>query len=221
MQATTYTKTGTKAAAATKLSGAIFDIKVENHELLKSAYLAHQANTRENFAKTLKRGEVRGGGRKPWKQKGTGRARFGSIRVPIWRGGGITFGPSGLENYSRKIHVKAKRQAVRQALSLKAQAEALIVLESLDTSSLKVKDVAKVLNKVVTKGTSVLLVVPKLTPEIDRVTANISGVTVLGATHLNTKDILDAKTVVIVKDALADIENWLTTAKAETKKGDK
>src|SRR5438034_30161 len=107
----TYTKAGTKATTAAKLDKAVFGLEVGNHELLKSAYTAYLANGRDNLAVTKTRGEVRGGGKKPWKQKGTGRARFGSSRVPIWRGGGITFGPTGLENYSKSMNTKAKRQA--------------------------------------------------------------------------------------------------------------
>jgi len=113
-----FTKSGTKAAAAAKLDKAVFAIMPENHELLKLAYNAYLANGRDNLAQTKTRGLVSGGGKKPWKQKGTGRARFGSSRNPIWRGGGIAFGPTGEENYSIKVNVAAKRQALRQALSL-------------------------------------------------------------------------------------------------------
>src|SRR4051812_4309488 len=118
MAVATYTKAGTKATTAAKLDKAVFGVEAKNHELLKSAYVAHQANGRENAAVVKTRGLVRGGGKKPWKQKGTGRARFGSSRNPIWRGGGIVFGPTGEENYSEQINTKAKRQAVRQALTL-------------------------------------------------------------------------------------------------------
>src|SRR5450830_2146778 len=87
----------------------IFDVDVNNHELLKLAYDSFLANSRSAHANTKKRGEVSGGGKKPWKQKGTGRARFGSSRNPIWRGGGIVFGPTGLENYTKKLPVTSKR----------------------------------------------------------------------------------------------------------------
>src|ERR1700722_17624984 len=106
----TYTKAGTKATTPAKLDKAVFGLDVTNHELIKMAYVAYLANSRENLAGTKTRGLVRGGGRKPWKQKGTGRARFGSSRVPIWRGGGITFGPTGQENYTIRMNVKSKRQ---------------------------------------------------------------------------------------------------------------
>ena len=90
----------------------IFGLKVENHELVKLAYDAYLANSRSSHAKTLKRGEVRGGGKKPWSQKGTGRARFGSTRNPIWRHGGVAFGRTGEENFTKKISRQAKLQAV-------------------------------------------------------------------------------------------------------------
>src|SRR5215813_5453673 len=120
MAVPTFTKSGTKATSAAKLDKVVFGVVPENHELLKLAYTAYLANGRENLAVTKKRGEVSGGGKKPWKQKGTGRARFGSSRNPIWRGGGIVFGPTGEENYTKKMHTSAKRQALRQALSLAA-----------------------------------------------------------------------------------------------------
>ena len=111
----TYTKAGAKAATATKLDASVFAVMPKNHELLKLAYTAYLANGRDNLAVTKTRGLVSGGGKKPWRQKGTGRARFGSSRNPIWRGGGIAFGPTGEENYTKKVHVSTKRTAIRQA----------------------------------------------------------------------------------------------------------
>src|SRR5262245_30665646 len=105
MSVATYTKTGNKATTAAKLDKGVFAVEIKNHDLLKQAYLAYLANGRVNLAVVKKRGEVRGGGRKPWRQKGTGRARFGSSRNPIWRGGGITFGPTGNENYTINLNV--------------------------------------------------------------------------------------------------------------------
>src|SRR5665213_2395344 len=117
MAVASYTKTGNKSTTAIKLDKSVFDIEPKNHELLKANYVAYLANGRENLAVTKTRGLVRGGGKKPWRQKGTGRARFGSSRNPIWRGGGAAFGPTGNENYTRKLSLSAKRQAIRQALS--------------------------------------------------------------------------------------------------------
>src|SRR5258708_18548917 len=101
----------------------------KNHELNKSAYVMYLANRRENLAKSKTRGLVSGGGKKPWKQKGTGRARFGSSRNPIWRGGGIAFGPTGIENYSKQMSVATKRQALRQVLSMAAAEGRIKVIE--------------------------------------------------------------------------------------------
>src|SRR3990167_4271574 len=139
MAVLTYTKAGSKAAAPAKLDKAVFGLRVQNHQLLKDAYLAYLAGGRSNFAKTKKRGEVRGGGIKPWRQKGTGRARFGSSRNPIWTGGGVAFGPTGDENYSRKMSTASKRTALRQALSLAVEADKLKVIETFACPEGKVK----------------------------------------------------------------------------------
>src|SRR5580658_9500569 len=114
MSVATFTKTGTKATTPAKLDKAVFGVEVKHHELLKAAYVAYLANGRGNLAVTKTRGLVSGGGRKPWRQKGTGRARFGSSRNPIWRGGGIAFGPTGQENYTKNLNIKAKRLALKQ-----------------------------------------------------------------------------------------------------------
>ena len=111
------------------LNQEIFGLDVKNHELLKTAYDAYLANSRSSHAKTLKRGEVRGGGKKPWKQKGTGRARFGSTRNPIWRHGGVAFGRTGEENFTKKISKNSKRLAVRQALSLQNEDGAIAIIK--------------------------------------------------------------------------------------------
>ena len=113
----------------TTLPKNVFNVEVENHELLKVAYDAYLANSRQASATTLNRGEVSGGGKKPWKQKGTGRARFGSTRNPIWRTGGIVFGPRGNENYTKKLSTTSKRVALRQALSLANKAKKIVVKE--------------------------------------------------------------------------------------------
>src|SRR5258708_2202572 len=141
MPVATYTKAGTKATTAAKLDSAVFGVETKNHELLKTAYMAYLANGRRNLAVTKTRGLIRGGGRKPWRQKGTGRARFGSSRNPIWRGGGITFGPTGQENYTKQLNVKAKRQALRQALSLKA--DRVVVIEDVVAKAGKTAELAK------------------------------------------------------------------------------
>src|SRR5689334_19016434 len=134
MSVATYTKAGAKASTPAKLDKAIFGVEVKNHQLLKDAYLAYMAGSRDNYAQVKKRGEVRGGGRKPWRQKGTGNARFGSSRNPIWRGGGVAFGPTGKENFTRQLNGKAKSQALRQALSLAAKEDRISVIDDFTSS---------------------------------------------------------------------------------------
>ncbi|HSX18048.1 MAG TPA: 50S ribosomal protein L4 [Candidatus Saccharimonadales bacterium] len=208
MAVQTYTKAGAKATAPAKLDKAVFGLKVDNHQLLKDAYLAHLANGRDNFAKTLKRGEVRGGGQKPWRQKGTGRARFGSSRNPIWTGGGVAFGPTGSENYSRKISTKAKRQALKQALSIAASEERVKIIETFDCPDGKVKPTINLLKKVGAEG-SVLLVVSVKDELVERSTRNLPDIKAIQSNYLTVYDILNADTVVISKKALESIQQWL------------
>jgi large subunit ribosomal protein L4 len=212
MSVATFTKSGTKATTSAKLDANVFAVEVKNHELLKQAYSTYLANGRENLSKTLRRGEVRGGGKKPWKQKGTGRARFGSIRVPIWRGGGITFGPLGEENYSKDLSIKAKRTAIRQALSLKNAAGALIIVEDFAPKEFKTSEAAKFLQKIGAKGT-VLIAVSEKNPELNRSVRNLKGVELVQATYLNTYSILNADSVVLTEKALAAVTAWLGSDK--------
>ena len=192
------------------LNPEIFNLEVTNHELIKLAYDAYLANSRSSHAKTLKRGEVRGGGKKPWKQKGTGRARFGSTRNPIWRHGGIAGGRTGEENFTKKLSKNAKRVAVMQALSLKNAEKAIIVINSLGIKQGKVKEVLKTLetNKVNT-ASNILLVVKDKDELTLRATSNIANVKLVRSTYLNVFDLMNADQIVIVKDAIAEIEGWL------------
>jgi large subunit ribosomal protein L4 len=206
--APTFTKSGTKAATAAKLDAAVFAVMPENHELLKLAYTAYLANGRGNNAQTKTRGLVSGGGKKPWKQKGTGRARFGSSRNPIWRGGGIAFGPTGEENYTKKIHVSAKRKAIRQALSLAANEDRIKVVEAFDSKDAKVKTTAAFLTKIEATG-SVLLVLDHKDETVERATGNLQNVKVVNATYLNVYDVLNADTLVVTQKALDQIKEWL------------
>ena len=185
------------------LNPAIFDLEVTNHELVKLAYDAYLANSRSSHAKTLRRGEVRGGGKKPWRQKGTGRARFGSIRNPIWRGGGIVFGPRGNENYTKKISKTSKRVALRQALTV--QAEKILVADIKTTG--KTAEVAKFLKE--NKLNRRVLIVAEKTDELIRATNNISEALLVSPMYLNVFDILNADHIVIAPKAIEAIESWL------------
>ena len=193
--------------ADAKLNKDIFGLSVENHELVKLAYDAYLANSRSSHAKTLKRGEVRGGGKKPWKQKGTGRARFGSTRNPIWRHGGVAFGRTGEENFTKKISKSAKLQAVRQALSMQNADKAVKTIASFDAKSGKTKDAVKELK--LEAGKNYLVVVPEKTESIIRATNNIANAKVVRPTYLNVFDILNADEIVIAETAMPTLEDWL------------
>ena len=192
-----------------KLNKDVFNLSVENYELLKLTYDAYLANSRSSHAKTLKRGEVSGGGKKPWKQKGTGRARFGSTRNPIWRHGGVAFGRTGEENFSKKVSKSAKKLAVRQALSLKNAEKAVFILDLKAKLTGKTKDAVKILKDLKLSEKSVLAVVAEKTPEILRSVNNLENVKLVRATYLNTFDILNADAVVFGEKALEVTENWL------------
>ena len=187
----------------------IFGLKVENHELVKLAYDAYLANSRSSHAKTLKRGEVRGGGKKPWTQKGTGRARFGSTRNPIWRHGGVAFGRTGNENFSKRLTKSAKQLAVRQALSMKNADKAVFVLDPAVKLKGKTKDAAKVLKDMKLEGKNVLAVAAEKTPEVLRSTNNLPNVKLVRATYLNVFDIMNADAIVFSEGALEATKNWL------------
>ncbi len=193
--------------ADAKLNKDIFGLSVENHELVKLAYDAYLANSRSSHAKTLKRGEVRGGGKKPWKQKGTGRARFGSTRNPIWRHGGVAFGRTGEENFTKKISKSTKLQAVRQALSMQNADKAVRTIASFDAKSGKTKDAVKELK--LEAGKNYLVVVPEKTESIIRATNNIANAKVVRPTYLNVFDILNADEIVIAETAMPTLEDWL------------
>jgi len=205
-----YTKAGAKATATAKLNKAVFGVSPESHELVKAAYVMYLANGRQNLAVTKTRGLVRGGGRKPWKQKGTGRARFGSSRVPIWRGGGITFGPTGRENYSKSMNVKSKRLAVRQALSLAADAGKIIVIEDVVSKDGKTAGLSKLLAKIGAEG-SVLIVVENKSDMLMRACRNLRGVRLVGAHYVNVYDVMNADKIVFVKAALDLVTERLTS----------
>ena len=192
------------------LNPSIFGLEVTNYELIKVAYDAYLANSRSSHAKTLKRGEVSGGGKKPWKQKGTGRARFGSTRNPIWRHGGIAGGRTGEENFTKNLARGAKKVAVMQALSIKNADKAVIVIDNLGVKQGKVKEVVKTLeaNKVA-DNENVVLVVKEKDDLTLRATNNIANVKTVRPTYLNVFDLMNADKVVIVKDAIADLEGWL------------
>lgn len=205
MKVATFTKSGNKATSEVTLDKAVFGREV-SPELLKQAYVRVLANARQATAKTKTRGEVRGGGKKPWRQKGTGRARTGSIRNPLWRGGGTTFGPTGEQNYSVDMPRKAVRASVAHALS--SQAKQVIAIEALDLSSGKTRDALDLLTKLkVTRNG--LIVVAEPTPEAARAFANLPQANYVPAKRLTAVDVLNADAIVIDKAGLELLSAWL------------
>ncbi|MFZ3009591.1 MAG: 50S ribosomal protein L4 [Candidatus Microsaccharimonas sp.] len=205
-------KAGAKAPVVTSaLPKEVFAVEVKNHVLLKLAYDSYLANSRLASATTKTRGEVSGGGRKPWKQKGTGRARFGSIRNPIWRGGGIVFGPLGNENYKKKISTQAKRQAIKQALTLASEAKKIQVKDVVATG--KTADMAKFLadNKLNRK---VLLVVDDKTPLLIQATNNLQNVLLVSTKYLSVYHILNADHILLSKASIPTLKSWLIKEEA-------
>jgi large subunit ribosomal protein L4 len=212
MAVATYTKSGAKAATPAKLDKAVFGLEVKSHQLLKDAYLSYMAGGRTNNALTKRRGEVRGGGKKPWRQKGTGNARVGSSRTPLWRGGGIIFGPTGTENYSRKLSTASKRQALRQALSMAANEDRIKVIETFACPDGRVKPTIALLGKLEANG-KVLIVVSDKDSLVTRATNNLPGVKAVQAKYLNIYDIMNSDHLVVDKKSLEIIQEWLGEAK--------
>lgn len=209
-----YTAAGAKSATKANLDKDIFGIEVKNHDLLKSAYVAYLSNSRINLAKVKTRGEVVGSTKKPWKQKGTGRARFGSKYNPIWRGGGITFGPTGEENYKKALNTTAKRVAIKQALSLKAKESKIVSIDSFDCKDGKTKSAVNLLSKIEATG-RVLVVVSDKTDLVQQSVKNIADVKAVQATYLNVFDVLNADKIVIEKKAFDVIAEWLNKKDAK------
>ena len=198
----------TSTPAKATLPKEVFAVEVPNHQLLKLAYDAFLANSRLSSATTLQRGEVRGGGKKPWKQKGTGRARFGSSRNPIWRGGGIVFGPRGNENYKLKLSKTSKQVALRQALTLANQAKKIVVSDIKTTG--KTAEVAKFLaDQKFDKDAKILIVVDEKTPEIMRATNNLEKALLVRAAYLSVYYILNADKIVMTPAAVKAVNAWL------------
>lgn len=208
-KAKVYNEKG-EAVKDIELSPAIFSIKI-NPTVVQQVVLALQANSRLNLAHTKTRGEVRGGGRKPWKQKGTGRARHGSIRSPLWVGGGVTFGPRNDRNFSQKINKKMKRKALLMTLSDRAASEAIKVLENIDFNEFKTSRIATLLKKLETNK-SVLLVSDKANLKLAKSVANLPKVEMIEARNLNALDVAKYQHLLILESALEKIEKTFSAS---------
>ena len=185
------------------LADSVFGIE-PNTSAMHIAVVNYLANQRQGTQSTLTRSEVSGGGKKPWRQKGTGRARQGSTRSPQWYHGGIAHGPKP-RSYRFTINKKVRRLAMKSALSAKVAAEEMIVLDSLKLEAIKTKEVVKVLSALET-GKKTLIVLPEKDDVIYRSARNIAGVKVSLVNTLNVYDILNCNSIVVLKDAVTKIE---------------
>ena|SRR3989338_7238630 len=202
-----------------ELNAKIFEVEPNLH-LISESVRVQQANARKGLAHTKTRGEVSGGGKKPWKQKGTGRARAGSTRGPIWRHGGVALGPRSNRNWELKINKKAKTQALFMSLSDKARHGKIIVVEHVVLEPVKTKTfvafLAKLKGAADELGKKQLLIMPKADTSLARSSRNIAAVTTSLANSLNIVDVLNADGLVILKDSLEVIEK--TFLKEKTSK---
>jgi len=193
-----------------ELSPSLFEVK-PNNAFVHRAVVAQQANGRQVLAHTKGRSEVRGGGRKPWKQKGTGRARHGSRRSPIWVGGGITFGPTNERNFSIKFNRTERRKALAMVLSDKVSDDKFIVVDSLVMPEAKTKLAAAMLKKLPI-GRRNLVVLEPANKTFQKVIRNIVGVTPISVKSLNVVDILSNNVLVISRAALETLEKTYTNS---------
>jgi len=191
------------------LNPKIFEVKPNEH-LLAEAVRIQLSNARAGTSNTKTRGEVSGGGKKPWKQKGTGRARAGSTRSPIWRHGGITFGPRSNRNWELKINKKAKTQALFMSLSDKAKEKQFIVIDQIALENPKTKEFVAVLKglgaSLKNLGKKQMLIVPKKDDKLSRATSNLKSVNTVLANSLNLVDVITANSILVLKDSLPVIE---------------
>lgn len=183
----------------------IFDVKL-NPDLVHQAYVAQISSSRQVSASTKTRAERRGGGRKPWRQKGTGRARAGSIRSPIWRKGGVTFGPNKDRIYAKKINKKAKRKALFMVLSTKVKDKELILVDNLKLTKVKTSQMVKVLNSLFKDKITVLVATAGKNEAVVRANRNIPSTKTIRADSLNVVDLLSYKYLLMPKEAVKVIK---------------
>ena len=197
-----------------ELPAKIFDLEL-NKDLVHQVVVAQMANARKVIAHTKDRSERRGGGRKPWRQKGTGRARHGSIRSPIWRGGGISFGPTKERVFTKKVNKKMKQKALFIALSSKVRDNEMILLDKLEIKETKTKVMQVILNNLRKKlkkdlDKSVLIVLPKTDVDIIRTSNNIPKTKIIRADSLNVLDVLNYKYFLMLQDSIDIIKKTYT-----------
>ena len=192
-----------KEVSEITLSDAVFGI-TPNEAVMHAAVVNYLANQRQGTHSTLTRTEVSGGGRKPWRQKGTGRARQGSTRAPQWTHGGIVFGPKP-RDYSYSLNKKVKRLALKSALSAKATSDSVVVVDKIELEGFKTKAVSEMLGAL-GAGKKAMIVMPEKCDKLVKSAANIPGVKTALINTLNTYDILNCDTFIIAQDAVSKLE---------------
>lgn len=201
-----FNQSGTQVGEI-QLADTVFGIEPNEHALY-DAVIHQRASLRQGTHKAKTRTEVAGGGRKPWRQKGTGRARQGSTRAPQWRGGGAVFGPTP-RSYSYKLNRKVRQLALKSALSQKVLDSKVIVLESLEVEAPKTKAVLEILTNLKSENVKSLIVTGVENDNVMLSARNLPGVTTLTASGINILDLLNHDTLVITKDAVEKIEEVL------------
>lgn len=181
-----------------------------NDAVLHNAIVLAMSNARQASASTKTRSEVSGGGRKPWRQKGTGNARQGSIRATQWRGGGIVFGPTPNKNYTKKQNKKERRLAILSALSYKAMDQELIVVDKIDFATSKTKEMVELLTKLNIRNNKVLVVVEELTENVCLASRNIPNIKLVTFEEVNAYDLVSADNMLITEAAMDKLEEVLT-----------
>lgn len=194
-------------AGKVSVSNEVFGVEV-NSQVMFDAVQVYQSNMRQATAKVLTRSEVRGGGKKPWRQKGTGRARAGSNRSPLWRHGGIVFGPTGTQNYKLSQNKKAHALAVKSALTLKAQNKDIIVVDALNFEAPSTKAAVDFLTKANAKAKT-LIVIADDNDNLVASARNIPGVIVVKTNNLSVYDVLNTNSLVFTKEAIKAVEGDL------------
>ncbi len=191
-----------------EVSPDVFGVKVDE-ELLSQVYTVQYANKRHSKAHTKKRGEIRGSTRKPWKQKGTGRARTGSVKNPLWRSGGIIFGPRSNRNYSGKINKKVAQLAILMTLSGKLSDGELVIVDSYELKENKTKFMAKALNNLKLVG-KILIAFSEKSSKYTQASSNLEDVSNLDVKNLNVFDMLNSKYLVLDKEGVKFLEKKYT-----------
>jgi large subunit ribosomal protein L4 len=185
--------------------------------VIHQVMIAFQSNARPITVHTKDRSEVRGGGRKPWRQKGTGRARHGSIRSPLWRGGGVTFGPTPERNYHVKVNKKMKQKALFMLLTDKVDHEKVFLLDSLDLPSVKTKEVKRLFALLPTQGAKALVGLSDKNPNFIQAVRNLSSLTAVGIESLNVMDLLNHEYFITTESGLKKIAEIFRKVKENKK----